>query len=259
MNNTSKTTQDALKSLISSKLPSLKICFRKSFHNKYADQWAKEEAKIDALAQELKTGLNQGDSKRIQEAVGEWKAYLMLDSSWKSERISEMRQKSFLNTSDGRFYGGAMTDFMMLLKKIDNTNASGSFSSKPVANSMNSAEKESNMSNIKTTNMLKITNPITGDELQVANQDFSDRMNWQDAKRACSELGSGWRLPTKQELEIMYKQLHKKGQGNFKSVYYWSSSEDDGLAWVFSFNDGYANYPSSDKDDTNYVRAVRAL
>ncbi|MFM7661671.1 MAG: hypothetical protein ACKO6A_03325, partial [Bacteroidota bacterium] len=66
--------------------------------------------------------------------------------------------------------------------------------------------------------MLKITNPITGDELQVANQDFSDQMSWDEAKRACIELGSGWRLPTKEELVAMYEQLHKEGQGNFKSA-----------------------------------------
>ena len=106
--------------------------------------------------------------------------------------------------------------------------------------------------------MLKITNPITGDELQVANQDFSDEMTWEEAKRACNELGSGWRLPNKQELKEIYEQLHEKGQGNFKAAYYWSSTEgDDDDAWSFYFNDGYA--PNTSKSGTNYVRAVRAF
>lgn len=106
--------------------------------------------------------------------------------------------------------------------------------------------------------MLKITNPITGDELQVANQDFSDQMTWEEAKRACNELGSGWRLPNKQELLEIYEKLHEKGQGNFKASFYWSSAEYDGTyPWYFFFDDGvaYVNYEGT----TAYVRAVRAF
>jgi hypothetical protein len=36
--------------------------------------------------------------------------------------------------------------------------------------------------------MFKITQPITGGELQVANQDFPNEMTWTEAIRACSEL-----------------------------------------------------------------------
>ena len=107
--------------------------------------------------------------------------------------------------------------------------------------------------------MLKITNPITGDELQVANQDFSDEMTWEEAKRACNELGSGWRLPNKQELKEIYEQLHEKGQGNFKAAYYWSSTEYGfDYAWLFTFANGDAN-SSSGKNLAYYVRAVRAI
>ena len=106
--------------------------------------------------------------------------------------------------------------------------------------------------------MLKITNPITGDELQVANQDFSDQMTWEEAKRACNELGSGWRLPNKQELLEIYEKLHEKGQGNFKAAYYWSSTETaSASAWLFYFGNGSAY--NATKDNATYVRAVRAF
>ena len=106
--------------------------------------------------------------------------------------------------------------------------------------------------------MLKITNPITGDELQVANQDFSDEMTWEEAKRACNELGSGWRLPNKQELLEIYEKLHEKGQGNFKAAFYWSSTETGSYrAWLFNFGDGAAY--STNKANASYVRAVRAF
>lgn len=260
MNNATKTTQAALKNLISSKLSSLKICFRKSLENKYADQWAKEEAKINALAQELKTGINQGDTKRIQEAIDSWKSYLIIDSNWKSERISETKKKSFLNTSDGRFYGGALIDFMILLEKLDGNNTS-TVAPNPAVTSLNSAKAANvNLSNNKTTsdNMLTIEHPLTGDKLQVANQDFSCTMTWTDAKRACSELGSAWRLPTLVELEAMYKQLHSKGQGNFKDSWYWSSTEANApVAFYFDFDDG--NATNGSKAGTYSVRAVRAF
>jgi len=106
--------------------------------------------------------------------------------------------------------------------------------------------------------MLTIEHPLTGAKLQVANQDFSQEMDWKSAKRACGELGSGWRLPSIEELRAMYKQLHEKSKGNFRAASYWSSKEnDDGGVWDFGFNDGNAYYGPS--GESCYVRAVRAL
>jgi hypothetical protein len=109
--------------------------------------------------------------------------------------------------------------------------------------------------------MLEIKSPITGERLQVAENDFENEMNWYQAKSACYDLGNGWRLPTKEELKVMYEQLHKKDQGNFKEdTLYWSSTEDDDgdVAWAFGFTSrGFtATYY---KTNTVYVRAVRAL
>jgi hypothetical protein len=48
--------------------------------------------------------------------------------------------------------------------------------------------------------MLTIEHPLTGAKMQVANKDFSDQMTWNKAIDACEKLGSGWRLPTIEEL-----------------------------------------------------------
>ena len=61
---------------------------------------------------------------------------------------------------------------------------------------------------------LYIKSPITGEQIQVAEEDFPDLMDWDDAMSACQNLGNGWRLPNKEELEAMYEQLHKQGKGN---------------------------------------------
>ena len=80
------------------------------------------------------------------------------------------------------------------------------------------------------------------------------KLTWEDAKKACAALGDGWRLPTREELHLMW--LNK--DDSFAAAVYWSSSEINiNFAWLQSFNNG--NHANSLKNLTYYVRAVRAL
>jgi len=80
-------------------------------------------------------------------------------------------------------------------------------------------------------------------------------MNWYEAVEVCKKLGPGWRLPTKDELNMLYK--NKEEIGGFARYNYWSSTEDaHNNAWSQVFNDGNQFYAS--KTNTLYVRAVRA-
>jgi len=100
---------------------------------------------------------------------------------------------------------------------------------------------------------------VNGRKLEVADQDLHNRMYWDDAVRACQNLGNGWRLPDKDELKAMYEQLYKQGKGNFKDTWYWSSTQNhSGYAWNANFGDGIVsgNYKYN---DYSQVRAVRAL
>ena len=75
---------------------------------------------------------------------------------------------------------------------------------------------------------------------------------WEDAKEACAKLGDGWRLPTREELHLMW--LNK--DDSFAAANYWSSSENlNNFAWTQGFNYGLQNYCL--KGSTFYVRAVR--
>jgi hypothetical protein len=78
--------------------------------------------------------------------------------------------------------------------------------------------------------------------------------NWEDAKKVCEDLGDGWRLPTREELHLMW--VNRESIGGFAAAYYWSSSEDgNGFAWYQYFASGsQSNY---DENYTGYVRAVR--
>jgi hypothetical protein len=67
-----------------------------------------------------------------------------------------------------------------------------------------------------------------------------------------------WFLPSKDELDLMYKNLKAKGQGEFGNGLYWSSSGYDiNGAWGQDFSGG--RQPANLKDSTNSVRAVRAF
>jgi len=80
-------------------------------------------------------------------------------------------------------------------------------------------------------------------------------MNWHEAKIACKKLGLGWRLPTKDELNMLYE--NKEEIGGFANVNYWSSTEyGNASAWKQSFGSGFQNF--NFKASLNYVRAVRA-
>jgi len=91
-------------------------------------------------------------------------------------------------------------------------------------------------------------------KFEVGLEDFSILMNWKDAQKACQDLGDGWRLPTKDELNLMYK--NKDKVGNFADNDYWSSSEDnDYYAWIQYFSNG-KQYAYNEGSRCN-VRAVR--
>jgi len=80
-------------------------------------------------------------------------------------------------------------------------------------------------------------------------------MNWHEAKIACKKLGLGWRLPTKDELNMLYE--NKEEIGGFANVNYWSSTVFvNSSAWAQGFNNGSQFFDF--KYFNLYVRAVRA-
>ena len=98
---------------------------------------------------------------------------------------------------------------------------------------------------------------INGKSIQVATSDALHRMNWVSANNFCNNLGNGWRLPSMEELEAMYEQLHLKGKGNFKRNSYWSSEDAISCGqWCVDFWDGGSVIRCHSNEE---VRAVRTL
>jgi hypothetical protein len=92
--------------------------------------------------------------------------------------------------------------------------------------------------------------------LEAKAADEANRLNWNDAIAAASSYGSGWHLPTKDELNLLWAK--KTVVGGFVDGVYWSSTEYNSLnAWPQSFFDGYRHIYS--KLNPFKVRAVRAF
>ena len=72
-------------------------------------------------------------------------------------------------------------------------------------------------------------------------------------------VGNDWRLPTIEELMVMFdREIGQPIIEGFNSNSYWSSTTYEGSkrnAWVIDFNSGYVSY--YDKDYNLYVRCVR--
>lgn len=128
----------------------------------------------------------------------------------------------------------------------------------PEQSGMESSDSEETTgSSSESANQLTITSPNTGEVLQVAPQNLTGS-NWNDAVNACNSMGDGWRLPTKEELQVMYKEIHQKGKGDFDPEWYWSSSENgDDDAWYVAFENGFSG--SNGKSLQNQVRPVRPM
>lgn len=88
--------------------------------------------------------------------------------------------------------------------------------------------------------------------------------NWEAAKQWCAQYGRGWRLPSKEELLVIYRKkgvldpiLRANGYTEL-SGWHWSSTEwSSNSAW--SVNMYYGDTSGGSKDYYYYVLAVSAF
>ncbi|UKN02038.1 DUF1566 domain-containing protein [Paracrocinitomix mangrovi] len=67
---------------------------------------------------------------------------------------------------------------------------------------------------------------------------------------------SDWYLPSEDELKAVYFKVHQKGQGNFASNFYWTSTKTNSTtAQHVRFDNGTAGF--STMTNAHYVRGVR--
>jgi hypothetical protein len=99
--------------------------------------------------------------------------------------------------------------------------------------------------------------------LEVAPASKEFRAEWNEAMRRCGDMTvngvGGWRLPSKDELDAMYRELKMMGRGGFRDEWYWSSfSYSDAFACNQCFRNG-EQYDLGTKRFAIHVRAVRTF
>ncbi len=80
---------------------------------------------------------------------------------------------------------------------------------------------------------------------KIASLDDEGPMIWNNAINIHEKLGEGWRLPTLDELRLIYKNIGQgaDNKGGFADELYWSATPfDDNQARLLRFSDGNASY-----------------
>jgi hypothetical protein len=93
--------------------------------------------------------------------------------------------------------------------------------------------------------------------LEIKSADEPESLSWYDAKAKCESIGEGWRMPTKPELDCLFK--NKEKIGGFERDWYWSGEKvGDWNVWVQSFSNGKQfGYSGSNSAKLRVVRSLK--
>ena len=106
--------------------------------------------------------------------------------------------------------------------------------------------------------------PAIGNIRMIAKKRSPEELTWDEAFDYAKKLRTGgfsdWRVPTKEELEIIYKIKDRCGISvDHFAFFFWSSStytDNTDAAWIVNFDLGYVDYAGKANDDI-YVCCVR--
>jgi hypothetical protein len=94
-------------------------------------------------------------------------------------------------------------------------------------------------------------------KFEIYKETLPNHMTFEEAINACSELGDGWRLPSKWELIEMFE-MQKRGEITFGNYGCWSCTGDETkMIWSLGFLTG--NIYLNPTTNLNLVRPVRYL
>ena len=87
--------------------------------------------------------------------------------------------------------------------------------------------------------------------LQVAIDDLPEMLSWNEANAYCEKIDNGWKLPSRKEFYIIYKELHLKNVCPIQSDWYWTRERDgyrhfDDNAFCFKISRSSINQSSGE-------------
>ena len=88
-------------------------------------------------------------------------------------------------------------------------------------------------------------------KLQLAIDDLPEMLSWNEANAYCEKIDNGWKLPSRKEFYIIYKELHLKNVCPIQSDWYWTRERDgyrhfDDHAFCFKISRSSINQSSGE-------------
>lgn len=100
--------------------------------------------------------------------------------------------------------------------------------------------------------------PHTNEPFYAAQSDVQDMFTWIDAVNFARRLGNGWRLPSMEEMSVLY--AHREVIGGFQQckAYWVESPHFLNMCWSVGFKDGYASAHRKHHAE-RFLRCVRGV
>jgi hypothetical protein len=98
-----------------------------------------------------------------------------------------------------------------------------------------------------------IGNSIKIEKLEIAQNDFPNKLDWATATKSCSDLGQGWRLPNYADIDIISNNLSKIPGIKINQGGYWLNVESK------AFEPSTKYIGNENKASPLFVRAVRSF
>lgn len=156
-----------------------------------------------------------------------------------------------INTKCG--YGGYLTGLV-----LNNTNDLEFYTISETGHRINNFKVSYSQDIAPHTNLIVFLED-SGEELEIFPSDISSELDWIEANEVCMQLGGGWRLPTVNEMDEIYKKCLLQDKGVFNAGEYWCIDEDDEKQALFSAFYGGGGYSMHNKEEKLNVRPVRIL
>jgi formylglycine-generating enzyme required for sulfatase activity len=91
-------------------------------------------------------------------------------------------------------------------------------------------------------------------DFEISPKTNDQHLNWYEADEYCKSLGNDWRMPTIDELRLIFESDH-----DLEEKYYWASNENNyGYGWAISMKYGHIMYDHK-RLSQFYVRPVKNL
>lgn len=103
-------------------------------------------------------------------------------------------------------------------------------------------------------------NPKTQHTIELYAVEFTERLYWHEAERIAESFAGNWRMPTKEEMQLISQEFKKNKFGQFKHNLYWcfdTDTNEKALQYFHHFKGNYFKFPANWRAGKFHLRLVR--